>query len=447
MSEDAQFEDEEIREEEYTVQTDWVKCPVCDEVVNVKGKFVHFKNKHMDLPWGEYKDKFIPAPPPKRAVKKSEHVYKDEADANQILEDILSRHPNISDSVKEEVMDWARLKGFLQPMEVQAILQSMKGVSPSTANLIASKYAFALMKAQTEGRLLSAPIMVPQVQQQMPIPMQPQFAPQLQPPSLQPPSLQTPPLQPQPLQPPIIQSIQPQFQQAQQISEEKIRYIIRDEIARLTSTTTKEEYVEIEEPLRGPDGNVLLGPDDKPIVKRMRVPISQVDKIKTEDEELKLINKLKLYQEVIGGSKMSAEDIRRIIRDEMSRKEESISKQDIANIVSEITSKQIQQFVQEHLKVEKEEERWNSIIESIKEGFDKLYSELSKAKAVEGYQDDAIRLLAQGLSEVASTIRDRRPIELIVKEAPKWLLQQPPEITGKVGEPKIADLVPKELVE
>ena len=41
--------------------------------------------------------------------------YKGELDVNGILQDIISKHPDISGKVRDEVMDWAERKGGLQP--------------------------------------------------------------------------------------------------------------------------------------------------------------------------------------------------------------------------------------------------------------------------------------------------------------------------------------------
>lgn len=469
MSEENSSEESEVKEE-IVEPTGWVKCPVCGEVISTKGKFVHFMHKHGELSYNEYRDSFTPAPPPP-TVKTPKHkegpLYKGETDANEILEEILRKHPDISDKVREEVIDWGRLKGFLQPMEVQAILQSMKGVSAVTANIIASKYSFALMKAQTEGRLMLPTIITQQpnvTPQNIIFPqLQPQQQPtqiQIQPPiQVQPQTQQIPQPQvtPQPYQTPWVQ---PTIQYPQPLIEDRIKQMIREEMERLRAMfqpsveKKEEEYIEIEEPLKNQEGKVIVGSDDKPIVRKLKVPISHYDKFKPqEDSEEKLLNKLKLYQEIFGFGKLTPDDIRRIVKEELSSKTETgekITKEEIVKIIDEITSKQvqatseqIQRFIESHIKVEEEEKKWKNLIDTIKEEFKNIAS----SKAVEGYQDDVIRLFGHGLSEIAGTIRERKPIEIILKEAPRLLIPQPQEITGKVGEPKITELLPKELVE
>lgn len=59
---------EQKREQQLTAanwaKTGYVKCPVCGEPVTEQGRGTHFRNKHSDLVYEEYKTQFEPTPPP-----------------------------------------------------------------------------------------------------------------------------------------------------------------------------------------------------------------------------------------------------------------------------------------------------------------------------------------------------------------------------------------------
>ncbi|MEM2273631.1 MAG: hypothetical protein QXX56_05400 [Candidatus Bathyarchaeia archaeon] len=478
MSEEVETGEETEVEEEVTEvkKTGWVKCPICGEVVRSRGAPAHWRNLHQDK--GRYetwKERFVPVQPPVTGVSvgkpEAESVYKTEPDANSILNEILRRHPDIPDRVADEVMSWAEF-GPIHPTQLVALLTSMKGISQQTAYIVAQKYALALQKAQSEGRLQLPPFFsyMPQTPQpfplfQTPTPMaqgppttspQPQI--QIQPPvtSIHPPSLQS--QMPQTPWPYLTQ--QPQQLQPQQLTEDRVKMILREELdrilrERLPQPEKREEYVDIEEPVKDPEGKIIVGPDDKPIVRRMRVPISHVDRFMSrEDVEEKVLRRIQLYKEIFGEERITEDKIRQIIREETSKPvaavgEEKISKEDIVRLVSDTAENILKQYMQIHEREEKEEKRHEELKKTIEDGLKSLSSALS-AKSVEGYQDDAIRLLAQGLAEIGSVIRERKPVEIILKEAPKLLMPaQPsiPEVKEKVGESEVFKMLPKELIE
>jgi len=153
-------------EAEIEAPTGWVKCPVCGEIIKSKGKFGHFSRNHSGLNYEEYKDKFVPAEPPQPPARPEGGApYKVEPDVNAILRDILETSRNnklISQSVVDEIMDWATRMGSMDPNYLNYLLTGMRGVSAQTANIISSKYAMTLQKAQQEGRVqLPFPIYPP----------------------------------------------------------------------------------------------------------------------------------------------------------------------------------------------------------------------------------------------------------------------------------------------
>jgi hypothetical protein len=184
-----------------------------------------------------------------------------------------------------------------------------------------------------------------------------------------------------------------------------------------------ETYVEIEEPVRDREGNVILGPDDRPIVKKMKVPASQaVLYAPKEDLELKVLEKFKLYKEAFGEKGLDESKIREIIRQEIPKSPEKpvpeIKPEDVQRAAAEAASSAVQKFIEVHEKEDKEERRHRELLSAIQSSV--------SAKAVEGYKEDSYRILGQGLSEVASTVKERKPIEVIIREGGPLLLGAPP---------------------
>ncbi len=134
-----------------------------------QGKGTHFRNRHSNLPYDEYKDRFEPAPPPPKetgetGLEKKESIYKGEVKANDVLRNILERHPDIPGKVVDEIMDWASF-GDIQPYLVTQLLMGMKGISNHTASLIGYKYQMALSALKGEAPPQWPPMMgVPQQQ-------------------------------------------------------------------------------------------------------------------------------------------------------------------------------------------------------------------------------------------------------------------------------------------
>lgn len=367
--------------------------------------------------------------------KTEEPIYKTEGDANAILEDILERHPDITQRIRDEIMDWARLKGFLQPMEVQQIIQSFRGVSSATAQIIAAKYAFALQKAQLEGKLVIPYPPVVQLQ-----PSQPPtylLGPSITPPTPQPafqPSQQplghqiqiSPPTQPTfPwLQPP--QTFQPPSQAYPQYAD--VRSMIREELRYLEEKLKPKEteaYVEVERPVRLPDGKIILGPDDKPIVEKMKVPVSQAHLFMAK--ETSDINVLREELKELR-SELRNRDIE-ALRSEIEELKRSRETPQPQVPPEELVDKAVKKVLEEKEKERKEEDRFARLERAIREA--------ASAKAVEGYRTDSYRLFGQGLQELASVIKERKPVEVIVREgAPMLLGTAPPKEIEAGAEPE-----------
>jgi hypothetical protein len=204
-------------------------------------------------------------------------------------------------------------------------------------------------------------------------------------------------------------------------TEERLTRLIDE---KLKPKEEKETYVEIEEPVRDKEGNVILGPDDRPIVKKLKVPASQAGFFAKpeEDVEEKVLKKLQLYRE--------------IIRQELPKVPEKppapeVKPEDVERIAAEAAAKAargaVEEFVEKHEQEDIAERRHKELLSAIQAR--------ASAKAVEGYKEDAYRVVGQGLSELASTIKERKPVEVIVKEGvPLILGTAPPKQIEKGAE-------------
>jgi len=391
-----------------------------------------------------------------------------EVDSIKILDEILSKHPDITPKIKEEVLDWARLKNGLQPMELQQILQSMRGITSTTAAIIASKYSFALMKAQQEGKLLlPPPFMAPTLQQQqqfpfmyptIPMPQSQQTVTMPQQQQIRPPTTQPQQAYTWPFQPPTY--IQPPYQYPpqRQLTPEEIKSIIREEISNFQRTLEqrreKELYVDIEEPVRTPDGKIIIDEHNRPVVRRLKVPVSQVHLFAGRQETV---------------DKSIMEEINKL-REEITKKEVDALKDEIKSLRQQLTAapketpeiKELKAKLEDYEKryedlkdklEEKEKEELRSQLASMSEEIRTLRSELLSARHVEGYKEDAYRVIGQGLQETASAIRevvrDRKPLETMAREIVPIITggQAPKQVETGAAEGLLSKVSPKWISE
>ena len=61
-----------------------------------------------------------------------------------------------------------------------------------------------------------------------------------------------------------------------------------------------------------------------------------------------------------------------------------------------------------HEKEDKEEKRHRETLAAIERS--------GSARTVEGYKEDSYRILGQGLSEVGGAIKERKPVEVLIRE-------------------------------
>jgi len=373
----------------------------------IKGQISRAKKRR------EEKEK--PKEEPKEAPPGS--VYKTEPDANVILEEILKTHPDISEKVKDEVMDWAKRRGSLDPGFVAWLLSSMRGISSTTANVVSQKYALAIQKAQQEGK----------IQLPMGFPMWP--ATPGQPPQSYPQIFQQ--QQPgQQTQPPA----GPQFSQPYgygygygypppSAPQQDIRGVIREELRFIEERKPKEpvseQFVDIYEPIKNDEGQVIVNDEGQPMMKHIRVPAGQAAQFAPkEDLEAKFLAKMKTYKDLFGSKEeLTIEKIRSLIREEAPQpatpEKPPITPEDVHRAASEAADAAVKKVKDEHEKEKKDDDRFRRLEDTIRS--------TASAKTVEGYKEDSFRILGQGLHEASETVKDRRPIEVIVKEGGRIL--------------------------
>jgi len=385
------------------------------DIGRIKGRISRLKKRAAE------KEKPKEEAPPEAA----ESIYKGELDVNNILNDILGRHPDINPKVREEVMDWAKMKGGLQPTELIYILQSMRGITSTTANIIASKYSFALNKAIQEGKLQLPPVF--SVGGAIQTGVQPQLFvqsfPQQQP--LGQPQTSMPLVPGQHAPAPINQPIYGYGSPAQ-ITLADIQRLIKEELRLVEKPkeSTPEQFVDIYEPTKNEEGQVIVNDEGQPIMKHIRVPVSQAGQFAPkEDAEERVLAKLEHYKKIFG-SELTEGKIREIVRQEVPQPtaqpvEKPITIEDVQKASSDAAVSAVQKVQDEHDREKKEDERFRRLEETIKS--------TASAKTVEGYKEDSFRVVGQGMSELSGAIRDRRPVEVIVRDGGRLLFGGSPE--------------------
>jgi len=433
--------------------TGFLSCPICSDLIKSRGQFSHFKIKHPDLDYHEYKDKFIPARPPQpERPPIGEPLYKGELDSTKILREVLSKHPDIPGRVVDEVISWADY-GPVHPTQLVSLLSSMRGISQTTAYIVAQKYGMALQKAQAEGKVQLPPVFFGgmQASQQPMFPAVPFYQPQpFQP---QPPQPFTQPA-PQPQQQPWPQPYpwQPQqYPQFQQQPQPDLRSVIRDELRSVDDRLRRVEepkpkeaegFVEIEEPVRDSTGNVILGVDDKPIVKKMKVPAGQAGLYGREDAELKMLEKMKMYKDLFGEKEkreekpsITRDDVRLTVKDVLEEKEGKLTPEQVIHLVEQKLSEKAKPEESPELQILRRElaetkERFVELKESMeKKEREALESEIRRlesdirrvesGRVVEGYRADEYRFMGQGLDRVAGVLEKKEPIKIVIEKLPE----------------------------
>jgi hypothetical protein len=423
-----------------TAPTGYVTCPVCGETVSAKGRYVHFKNAHPQLNYAEYKDKFNPAPPPPEKREEGPPKPIEIETIEESLTFIKDRLQGVHGVGSNDRIIISALKDDPTPLRDPNYLhQFIKSIAPKAYDSHLSMFVvkplyvkFPNLPTMVDRFLANTQgpqppqypyYFTPQTAQSYPqytVPLQPSYttpytAPQPYPQPYQPyqlpvgqpttyPSQPThygPWAQPQYNPPP---SMMPEryVEDRLRTTEERLTRLIDE---KLKPKEEKETYVEIEEPVRDKEGNVILGPDDRPIVKKLKVPTSQAGFFAKpeEDVEEKVLKKMQLYRE--------------IIRQELPKVPEKppapeVKPEDVERVAAEAAAKAargaMEEFVEKHEQEDMAERRHRELLSAIQAS--------ASAKTVEGYREDAYRVVGQGLSELASAVKERKPVEVFVKE-------------------------------
>jgi len=378
-----------------------------------------------------------------KAAEEEGPLYKGELDTTRILKDILTKHPDIPGKVVEEVCSWAEY-GPIHPTQLVSLLQSFRGITATTAYIVAQKYALALQKAQLEGKV--APMVVGGSVTPQATPQTLGFFPTGLPGA--PMSGGIPPGAPSGIQTGIASGIpygvQPgAIQYGGYPTPIDPRALAREVAAILDEKRPKtppepEGDVVIEDPVRDNEGNVILDPDGKPIYKRIKAPAGQAGRFSSlEDPEERALRKMKQYRDLFGSKEELTESkIRSIIKEERpvapTSTETPITLEDVKKASSEAAHSAVATIVEAHEKEDKEERRHKELLDSNRAVIAAV-ERSTLAKAVEGYKGDEYRILGQGLSEVGGAIKDRRPVEVIIKDGGRLLFGGTPEKEVEAG--------------
>lgn len=352
-------------------------------------------------------------------------LYKTEPDANAILEEILETHPDIHEKVKNEVMDWARRRGSLDPGFVAWVLSNMRTVSATTANIVSQKYAFALQKAQMEGQVkVPYPFYSPVPSQQWTTPF---IGPGMGTPQGYPPQAFQPPQGFYPQQPTLPPGGRPPYytpqfpygpqQDVSKIVTEKVDEVKKHLDQKLEEMKPPEErYIYIEEPLRNTEGKIIVDEKGKAFVKRLRIPASQAGQYAMGgDPEARVLQKLESYKKLFKED-ITLEKVRAVVKEEAGEKskEPPITKEDVEKSAVKAAETVLAKKAEE----DKDERRHQEVIDAI--------TRSRGSEVVKGYTSDSYRFLGQSMEHLATVIEKKEPIKVIIKGARDMLSEGPP---------------------
>lgn len=193
--------------------------------------------------------------------------------------------------------------------------------------------------------------------------------------------------------------------------EEEIKSIVSQRTTAKTNGETSS--VVVTEPLRDDKGKLIYDKDGKLVYKRIVGPKGQLQTLSGEDPEVRLLNKIERYKEIMK-PELDEEKIKTIIKEALPAKEEKpITKEDLEKAATTAAQTVLATKEQE----DKEERRHNELLQAVKEG--------SSSKVVEGYKSDSYRFMGQSLDHLAGVIEKKEPIKIVVD----LLREAPPEKT------------------
>jgi hypothetical protein len=467
-----------------TAPTGYVSCPVCGETVSSKGRYVHFRNAHTQLDYNEYKDKFTPVMPPARREEAPPKPIEVET-IEEAISFVKERLQGVHGVGSNDRLIISALNDDPTPLRDPNLLHAfIKSLAPKAYDSHLSTFVirplyvkFPNLPGMVDRFLSNIQLAQPQPPPQYPyfvpyqpyqphpqytLPPQPTYQQPLYPqspqqqPTYQYPAYPTAPQAPQypqvgpTLTPPQPQYIPPPTTAPERYIDERIRSL-EERLTRLVEERlkTKEEgFIEIEEPVRDKDGNCILDESGRAIVKKMKVPASQAALYtKTEDAELKALEKLRMYKEIFAGKwgealqgpAITKEDIKATIMEVLEEKERKLTPEQVVELVEQkLTEKLTKPEEPEELKAlraelaenkKKLDELKETLTQKEKEALENriqsLESEIRRVEAaaagrvVEGYRADEYRLIGQGLEKLASVAEKKEPVRIIIEKLPE----------------------------
>jgi F0F1-type ATP synthase membrane subunit b/b' len=147
-----------------------VRCPVCGEEVTAPGRRFHFLNKHSDLSYEEFKDKFEvvrvevaeeKSKPSKEEPPKGEVPWRTPPTATDILRDILEEY-GVKDEAKRIILRKSERLGGLDPNALYDLLRDLNtGIPDKAIHHLTDDYYWALRNAERQAREMGARVRYP----------------------------------------------------------------------------------------------------------------------------------------------------------------------------------------------------------------------------------------------------------------------------------------------
>ncbi|MBW2675815.1 MAG: hypothetical protein JRD89_20810, partial [Deltaproteobacteria bacterium] len=159
----------------------------------------------------------------------------------------------------------------------------------------------------------------------------------------------------------------------------------------------QEETVQVTEPVRDDEGNVIVDANGNPIMRTITGPASKITSM--EDPTTKLLNQLTLFEK-IRGKEMTPDDIKAAVKEMMPASTEDAK-------IKELTDKI------EKMKEEMSAKERQKLEDEIKELKNDIRSMRSQG-AVGEYKTDEMRILGTSVNRLADIIETRKPVETAV---------------------------------
>jgi hypothetical protein len=149
-----------------------VRCPVCGEELDTMGKRAHFLNRHPDLNYEEYKDKFEVVRVEERIKAKTESEEEEEGregrtpwrtppSPTEILKEILDEY-GVKEEAKRIILRKSERFGGLDPNALYDLLRDLNtGIPDKAIHHLTDDYYWALRRAEQQAREMGMRVRYP----------------------------------------------------------------------------------------------------------------------------------------------------------------------------------------------------------------------------------------------------------------------------------------------